>query len=74
MERDDWLDIEGFPRQKYGIDCGIFMLMYALYKVMDAPFDFTVVSSLAYSKLYKKLFYIKADIYFFYFIRLICRH
>ncbi|CAL8402501.1 unnamed protein product [Gadus morhua 'NCC'] len=36
------LNIEGFPRQKYGIDCGIFMLMYALYKVMDAPSDSTV--------------------------------
>ncbi|XP_051811195.1 LOW QUALITY PROTEIN: uncharacterized protein LOC127536032 [Acanthochromis polyacanthus] len=37
------LDIQGFPRQLYGNDCGIFMLMYALYTVLNAPFDFTVM-------------------------------
>ncbi|XP_049926793.1 uncharacterized protein LOC126406522 [Epinephelus moara] len=35
-------DIEGLPQQKYGNDCGIFMIMYAWYLIMDAPFDFTV--------------------------------
>ncbi|XP_057712976.1 uncharacterized protein LOC130929649 isoform X2 [Corythoichthys intestinalis] len=35
-------DIQGFPGQPYGNDCGIFMLMYALYGVLDAPFDFNI--------------------------------
>ncbi|XP_051800547.1 uncharacterized protein LOC110972427 isoform X2 [Acanthochromis polyacanthus] len=37
------LDIQGFLRQLLGNDCGIFMLMYALYTVLDAPSDFTVM-------------------------------
>ncbi|KAJ4938563.1 hypothetical protein JOQ06_003176 [Pogonophryne albipinna] len=37
------LEIEGFPRQLYGNDCGIFMLMYALYTILDAPYDFTII-------------------------------
>ncbi|XP_056453228.1 uncharacterized protein LOC130387961 [Gadus chalcogrammus] len=41
---------KGFPRQKYGIDSGIFMLMYALYKVMEAPSDFTVTDMPALRK------------------------
>ncbi|XP_069378874.1 uncharacterized protein [Paralichthys olivaceus] len=44
------LEIQGFPRQPYGQDCGIFMLMYALYSVLDAPYDFTVVDMPALRK------------------------
>ncbi|XP_061570613.1 uncharacterized protein LOC133424181 [Cololabis saira] len=36
------LQIQGFPRQPYGIDCGIFMLMNAFYTTLDAPYDFSV--------------------------------
>ncbi|KAF1389938.1 hypothetical protein PFLUV_G00052810 [Perca fluviatilis] len=34
-------DIKGLPRQEDGNACGIFMLMYALYIVLGADFDFT---------------------------------
>ncbi|KAJ8003166.1 hypothetical protein DPEC_G00166570 [Dallia pectoralis] len=34
-------DIKGLPRQLAGNACGIFMLMYALYIVLGADFDFT---------------------------------
>ncbi|KAL7384068.1 hypothetical protein ABVT39_023527 [Epinephelus coioides] len=34
--------IQGVPQQKYGNACGIFMIMYAWYLIMDAPFDLTV--------------------------------
>ncbi|XP_035855787.1 uncharacterized protein LOC118494780 [Sander lucioperca] len=34
-------DLKGLPRQKDGNACGIFMLMYALYIVLGADFDFT---------------------------------
>ncbi|CAL8357570.1 unnamed protein product [Gadus morhua 'NCC'] len=44
------LEFMGFPRKKYGTDCGIFMLMHVLYKVMDAPFDFTVIDMPALRK------------------------
>ncbi|XP_052395260.1 uncharacterized protein LOC127943106 isoform X2 [Carassius gibelio] len=37
------LDLLGFPGQPYGNDCGIFMLMSALYIVLDAPFDYTIL-------------------------------
>ncbi|KAK1904254.1 Sentrin-specific protease 2, partial [Dissostichus eleginoides] len=43
VERDDWFGDRGFPRQLYGNDCGIFMLMYALYTILDAPYDFTII-------------------------------
>ncbi|XP_077063195.1 uncharacterized protein LOC143715348 [Siphateles boraxobius] len=36
------LDVEGLPQQQFGIDCGIFMMMYSWYAVMEAPFDFTI--------------------------------
>ncbi|XP_051561347.1 structural maintenance of chromosomes protein 5-like [Myxocyprinus asiaticus] len=29
------------PQQIGGVDCGVFMLMYALHLVLGAPFDFT---------------------------------
>ncbi|KAK5916742.1 hypothetical protein CgunFtcFv8_011694 [Champsocephalus gunnari] len=48
VERDDWF--EGFPRQLYGNDCGIFMLMYALYTILDAPYDFTITDMPALRK------------------------
>uniref|UniRef100_A0A3Q1F682 Uncharacterized protein n=1 Tax=Acanthochromis polyacanthus TaxID=80966 RepID=A0A3Q1F682_9TELE len=38
------LQIQGFPGQPYRIDCGVFMLMNALYTILDAPYDFTIVS------------------------------
>nr|XP_033944787.1 uncharacterized protein LOC117450887 isoform X3 [Pseudochaenichthys georgianus] len=44
------LVIEGFPRQLYGNDCGIFMLMYALYTILDAPYDFTITDMPALRK------------------------
>ncbi|KAK5902655.1 hypothetical protein CesoFtcFv8_007891 [Champsocephalus esox] len=44
------LEIEGFPRQLYGNDCGIFMLMYALYTILDAPYDFTITDMPALRK------------------------
>ncbi|KAF1392589.1 hypothetical protein PFLUV_G00029630 [Perca fluviatilis] len=34
-------DIKGLPSQEDGNACGIFMLMYALYIVLGADFDFT---------------------------------
>ncbi|TDH06799.1 hypothetical protein EPR50_G00117410 [Perca flavescens] len=34
-------NIKGLPRQEDGNACGIFMLMYALYIVLGADFDFT---------------------------------
>ncbi|KAK5936000.1 hypothetical protein CgunFtcFv8_021306 [Champsocephalus gunnari] len=37
-------DIEGLPKQLSGNDCGVFMLMYTWYVVMEAPFDFTIIS------------------------------
>uniref|UniRef100_A0A8C5E8P6 Uncharacterized protein n=1 Tax=Gouania willdenowi TaxID=441366 RepID=A0A8C5E8P6_GOUWI len=37
-------------QQPYGVDCGILILMYTLYTVLEAPYDFTVVSSFALSK------------------------
>ncbi|XP_059891392.1 uncharacterized protein LOC132445431 isoform X1 [Gadus macrocephalus] len=37
------LDIEGVPQQLYGIDCGVFMVMYSWYITMDAHFDFNVL-------------------------------
>ncbi|CAI5686400.1 unnamed protein product [Oreochromis niloticus] len=36
-------DLKGFPSQDYGVDCGIFMLMSALYVALDAPFDYTIL-------------------------------
>ncbi|KAK1894139.1 Sentrin-specific protease 2 [Dissostichus eleginoides] len=45
------LEIEGFPRQLYGNDCGIFMLMYALYTILDAPYDFTIIDMPALRKM-----------------------
>ncbi|KAK1904176.1 Sentrin-specific protease 2 [Dissostichus eleginoides] len=42
--------MEGFPRQLYGNDCGIFMLMYALYTILDAPYDFTIIDMPALRK------------------------
>ncbi|KTF84847.1 hypothetical protein cypCar_00038831 [Cyprinus carpio] len=30
-----------FPQQTNSIDCGVFMLMYALYTVLNTPFNFT---------------------------------
>ncbi|XP_072558290.1 uncharacterized protein [Paramormyrops kingsleyae] len=36
-------ELEGFPSQEFGVDCGIFMLMSALYVVLDAPFDYTIL-------------------------------
>ncbi|XP_072556790.1 uncharacterized protein [Paramormyrops kingsleyae] len=35
-------DLEGFPIQSLGIDCGIFMLMSALYVALEAPFDYSI--------------------------------
>ncbi|CAI5669788.1 unnamed protein product [Oreochromis niloticus] len=35
-------DLKGFSSQDYGVDCGIFMLMSALYVALDAPFDYTI--------------------------------
>ncbi|RXN03517.1 sentrin-specific protease 1-like isoform X2 [Labeo rohita] len=29
------------PQQIGGVDCGVFMLMYALHLTLGAPFDFT---------------------------------
>ncbi|RXN07201.1 hypothetical protein ROHU_032411 [Labeo rohita] len=40
---DPMLSIPGFPGQPYGNDCGVFMLMSALYIVLDAPFDYTIL-------------------------------
>ncbi|KAG5264151.1 hypothetical protein AALO_G00272710 [Alosa alosa] len=34
---------EKFPRQTSGNDCGVFMIMLALYVALDAPFDYTIV-------------------------------
>ncbi|KAG9268262.1 hypothetical protein AMEX_G17218 [Astyanax mexicanus] len=34
-------DFQNAPLQWGGIDCGLFILMYALYVVMELPFDFT---------------------------------
>uniref|UniRef100_A0AAV2MDB3 Ubiquitin-like protease family profile domain-containing protein n=1 Tax=Knipowitschia caucasica TaxID=637954 RepID=A0AAV2MDB3_KNICA len=34
--------MQDLPKQLYGNDCGIFMLMYSLYTVLEAQFDFTV--------------------------------
>ncbi|KAI4829464.1 hypothetical protein KUCAC02_023504 [Chaenocephalus aceratus] len=42
--------LAGFPRQLYGNDCGIFMLMYALYTILDAPYDFTITDMPALRK------------------------
>ena len=58
---DYWSDLFTLCLKNINIKL-LFYLQYALYKVMDAPSDSTVVSSLAYSKLSKKLFYIMADI------------
>ncbi|KAI4820219.1 hypothetical protein KUCAC02_028203 [Chaenocephalus aceratus] len=44
------LEMEGFPRQLYGNDCGIFMLMYAFYTILDAPYDFTITDMPALRK------------------------
>ncbi|XP_050924844.1 uncharacterized protein LOC108874548 isoform X1 [Lates calcarifer] len=35
-------DLKGFPKQPFGNDCGIFMLMSALYLVLDGQFDYSV--------------------------------
>ncbi|XP_066524841.1 uncharacterized protein [Hoplias malabaricus] len=40
-EKTGW-DLQDLPIQHWGNDCGIFMLMYALYVVLDGSFDFTV--------------------------------
>ncbi|XP_048024100.1 uncharacterized protein LOC125253701 [Megalobrama amblycephala] len=37
------LDLQGFPGQPYGNDCGVFMLMSAFYMVMDSSFDYTIL-------------------------------
>ncbi|KAK1903482.1 Sentrin-specific protease 3 [Dissostichus eleginoides] len=42
VERDDW--------QLYGNDCGIFVLMYTLYTILDAPYDFTIIDMPALRK------------------------
>uniref|UniRef100_A0AAV2JPV6 Ubiquitin-like protease family profile domain-containing protein n=1 Tax=Knipowitschia caucasica TaxID=637954 RepID=A0AAV2JPV6_KNICA len=34
--------MQDLPKQLYGNDCGIFMLMYSQYTVLEAQFDFTV--------------------------------
>uniref|UniRef100_UPI00144712CF uncharacterized protein si:dkey-13e3.1 n=1 Tax=Epinephelus lanceolatus TaxID=310571 RepID=UPI00144712CF len=42
VARDHWFGNPGnsiYHIQPYGNDCGIFMLMYALYSVLDAPYD-----------------------------------
>ncbi|KAG5275376.1 hypothetical protein AALO_G00119540 [Alosa alosa] len=36
------LDIEGLPQQHFGVDCGIFMIMYAWYIALETPFDFSI--------------------------------
>ncbi|KAM9700019.1 uncharacterized protein ACNS7B_003431 [Menidia menidia] len=35
-------DLQGFPRQLFGLDCGIFMIMAAFYVTLDAEFDYSV--------------------------------
>ncbi|XP_076840930.1 uncharacterized protein LOC143485385 isoform X2 [Brachyhypopomus gauderio] len=42
VDYSDAKPTEGFPSQDYGLDCGIFMLMSALYVALDAPFDYTI--------------------------------
>ncbi|XP_070404091.1 uncharacterized protein [Nothobranchius furzeri] len=36
-------DIKDLPRQDFGNDCGIFMLMAVLYIAFDAPFDYSTL-------------------------------
>ncbi|XP_015251326.1 PREDICTED: uncharacterized protein LOC107098268 [Cyprinodon variegatus] len=36
------MDSTGFPRQLFGLDCGIFMIMTAFYVTLDAEFDYSV--------------------------------
>ncbi|KAF3844474.1 hypothetical protein F7725_007637 [Dissostichus mawsoni] len=60
VERDDWFGNRGnsiqfvslysTEMQLYGNDCGIFMLMYALYTILDAPYDFTIIDMPALRK------------------------
>ncbi|RXN25085.1 HMG domain-containing 3 isoform X2 [Labeo rohita] len=38
-------DFEGAPLQLGGIDCGVFMLMYALHVTLSKPFDFAATTS-----------------------------
>ncbi|XP_077085832.1 uncharacterized protein LOC143737856 [Siphateles boraxobius] len=40
-EEQSGLDVEGLPLQHYGIDCGLFMVMYTWYITVEAAFDFT---------------------------------
>ncbi|XP_077050711.1 uncharacterized protein LOC143700866 isoform X2 [Siphateles boraxobius] len=44
-EEQSGLDVEGLPLQHYGIDCGLFMVMYTWYITVEAAFDFTTVSA-----------------------------
>ncbi|KAF3841433.1 hypothetical protein F7725_007295 [Dissostichus mawsoni] len=60
VERDDWFGnrvivynlyhLYSTEMQLYGNDCGIFMLMYALYTILDAPYDFTIIDMPACEK------------------------
>ncbi|XP_073341926.1 uncharacterized protein [Pagrus major] len=36
------MDSEGLTQQTHANDCGIYMIMYTWYLILDAPFDFTV--------------------------------
>ncbi|KAJ8362579.1 hypothetical protein AAFF_G00367910 [Aldrovandia affinis] len=37
-------DLHGVPEQSGGLDCGVFVVMYAFYLVQKSGFDFTMVN------------------------------
>uniref|UniRef100_A0A8C6MJT8 Uncharacterized protein n=1 Tax=Nothobranchius furzeri TaxID=105023 RepID=A0A8C6MJT8_NOTFU len=43
MDRETGKDITDLPRQDFGNDCGIFILMAVLYIAFDAPFDYSAL-------------------------------
>jgi Ulp1 family protease len=36
------------PKQKGATDCGVFLVMYALYMVLEVPWDFNAVSKICH--------------------------
>ncbi|KAJ8344571.1 hypothetical protein AAFF_G00239220 [Aldrovandia affinis] len=40
----DLCSMDGVPEQSGGLDCGVFIVMYAFYLVQKSGFDFTMVN------------------------------
>ncbi|CAJ1057685.1 uncharacterized protein LOC117250826 [Xyrichtys novacula] len=51
-------DLEGFPSQDFGSGCGIFMLMSAMYIVMESQFDYSVVSTFQHAVSSSRLYFV----------------